>query len=139
MAGLTSKPIPPPPQPIPTTAQHFPAGGAPTPTTVDQQYNNGNAIPLFIDIFKSVKSIFVDDALDVFTRYTGGKQYSFIKEKALERAVTALGEELHSQYLLSYTPNNLSEGGFHEIKVVVNRPNLEVRTRPGYWVAARPE
>src|SRR5229473_3758408 len=28
MAGLTSKPIPPPPQPIPTAAQHMPAGGA---------------------------------------------------------------------------------------------------------------
>jgi hypothetical protein len=40
---------------------------------------------------------------------------------------------------LSYSPNNQTEGGFHEIKVIVNRPNLEVRTRPGYWVAARPE
>jgi VWFA-related protein len=139
MAGLTSKAMPPRPQAIPAEAQHMPAGGAATPTTMDQQYNNGNAIPLFVEIFKNVKSIFVDDALDVFTRYTGGKQYSFIKEKALERAVTALGEELHSQYLLSYTPNNLSEGGFHEIKVVVNRPSLEVRTRPGYWVAGRPE
>ena len=139
MAGLTSKAMPPRPQAIPPEAQHMPAGGAATPTTMDQQYNNGNAIPLFVDIFKNIKSIFVDDALDVFTRYTGGKQYSFIKEKALERAVTALGEELHSQYLLSYMPNNLIEGGFHEIKVVVNRPNLEVRTRPGYWVAGRPE
>ncbi|MDP8980612.1 MAG: VWA domain-containing protein, partial [Acidobacteriota bacterium] len=139
MAGLTSKAIPARPSAIPPEAQHMPAGGAATPTTMDQQYNNGNAIPLFVDIFRSVKSIFIDDALDIFTRYTGGKQYSFIKREGLERAVIALGEELHSQYLLSYTPNNLSEGGFHEIKVVVNRPSLEVRTRPGYWVAGRPE
>jgi hypothetical protein len=40
---------------------------------------------------------------------------------------------------LSYSPNNQIEGGFHEIRVVVNRPNLEVRTRPGYWVATRAE
>src|SRR5207237_5213461 len=136
LAGLTGKPLPPQPQAIPTTAQHIPAGGAQTPTTVDQLYNNGNVIPMFVDIFKAVKSIFVDDTLDVFTRFTGGKEYSFVSQKSLERAVAGIGEELHSQYLLSYVPNNQGEGGFHEIKVVVNRPNLEVRTRPGYWVAA---
>jgi len=81
----------------------------------------------------------VDDTLDVFTRYTGGKEYSFVSEKSLEKAVTGIGEELHSQYMLSYSPNNQTEGGFHEIKVVVNRPGLEIRTRPGYWVAARPQ
>ena len=139
VANLTGKPIPTRPPPIPVTAQHFPAGGAPTPTTVDQLYNTGNFIPLFVEIFKSAKSIFVDDALDVFTRYTGGKEYSFVSQRDLEKITTALGAELHSQYLLSYTPNNLDEGGFHEIRVTVKRPSLEVRTRPGYWIAARPE
>jgi len=139
VATLTAKPEIPRPQSIPTTAQHIPAGGALTPTTIDQNYNNGNYIPAFVDIFTAVKSIFVDDQLDVFTRFTGGKQFSFVSEKSLERAVTGIGEELHSQYLLSYTPDNQGEGGYHEIKVTVNRPNLEVRTRPGYWVAARPD
>jgi VWFA-related protein len=110
-----------------------------TPTTVDQNYYNGNYIPVFVDIFKAVKSLFVDDTLDVFTRFTGGKEYAFVSEKSLERAVQGISQELHSQYLLSYTPNNQIEGGFHEIRVVVNRPNLEVRTRPGYWVATRAE
>jgi VWFA-related protein len=139
VAGLTGKAIPPPPPSIPTTAQHIPAGGAQTPTTIDQNYYNGNYIPVFVDIFKAVKSIFVDDTLDVFTRFTGGKEYSFISEKSLERAVEGISQELHNQYLLSYSPNNQNEGGFHEIRITVNRPNLEVRTRPGYWVAARPE
>src|SRR5689334_301142 len=139
MAGLTGTPVPPPPPPIPATAQHIPAGGALTPTTIDQNYLNGNYIPVFVDIFKAVKSIFVDDTLDVFTRFTGGKEYSFISEKSLERAIEGISQELHSQYLLSYSPNNQSEGGFHEIRVTVNRPNLEIRTRPGYWVAGRPE
>jgi VWFA-related protein len=136
---LSAKPEIPRPQPIPTTAQHIPAGGALTPTTIDQNYNNGNFIPAFVDIFKAVKGIFVDDQLDVFTRFTGGKQYSFVGEKSLEKAVQGISEELHSQYLLSYAPNNLGEGGYHEIKVTVNRPNLEIRTRPGYWMAAKPE
>ena len=139
VATLTAKPEIPRPQSIPTTAQHIPAGGALTPTTIDQNYNNGNYIPAFVDIFTAVKSIFVDDQLDVFTRFTGGKQYSFVSEKSLEKAVQGISEELHSQYLLSYTPNNQGDGGYHEIKVTVNRPNLEIRTRPGYWVAARPD
>ncbi|HYL37320.1 MAG TPA: VWA domain-containing protein [Bryobacteraceae bacterium] len=139
VATVTGAAVPPPPPSIPTTAQHIPAGGAQTPTTIEQNYYNGNVIPMFVDIFKGVKSLFVDDTLDVFTRFTGGKQYAFVSEKSLERAVQGIGDELHSQYLLSYVPNNLSEGGFHDIRVVVNRRNLEVRTRPGYWVAGRVE
>jgi len=139
VAALTSKGDPPPPPSIPVTAQHIPAGGALTPTTIDQNYYNGNYIPVFVDLFKAVKSIFVDDTLDVFTRFTGGKEYSFVSERSLEKAVQGISEEIHSQYMLSYSPSTQNEGGFHEIKVVVNRPGLEVRTRPGYWVAARPE
>jgi VWFA-related protein len=139
VAALTDKGMPPRPPPIPAEAQHYPGGGASTPTTVDQNYYMGNYVPVFVDIFKAVKSVFVDDTLDVFTRFTGGREYSFVGERSLEKAISAISDELHSQYLLSYSPNNQTEGGFHEIKVIVNRPNLEVRTRPGYWVAGRPE
>lgn len=139
IAAITGTPMPPPPPSIPTTAQHIPAGGALTPTTIEQNYYTGNYMPLFVDIFKAAKSIFVDDNLDVYTRFTGGKQYSFISERSLEKAVAGISQELHSQYLLSYSPNNKAEGGFHEIRVTVNRANLEVRTRPGYWIASKPE
>lgn len=139
VAALTDKGMPPRPPPIPAEAQHMPGGGTSTPTTMDQNYYNGNYVPVFVDIFKAVKSVFVDDTLDVFTRFTGGREYAFIGEKSLDKAISGISDELHSQYLLSYSPNNQTEGGFHEIKVVVNRPQLEVRTRPGYWVAARPE
>jgi VWFA-related protein len=139
VAALTDKGMPPRPPSIPPEAQHLPGGYQATPTTVDQNYYLGNYIPVFVDIFKAVKSIFVDDTLDVFTRFTGGREYSFVGEKSLEKAISGISDELHSQYLLSYSPNDQTAGGFHEIKVVVNRPNLEVRTRPGYWVAGRPE
>ena len=139
MAGLTSTGMPPPPPSIPAAAQHMPAGGDATPTSVEQNYYMGNYIPMFVDIFKAAKSVFVEDPVVVFTRFTGGKEYPFVSEKSLERAITGISQELHSQYLLSYTPNNPAEGGFHEIRVTVNRPQLEIRTRPGYWVAARPD
>ncbi len=137
IAQVTGQSEPPPVDPIPAAAQHVPGGGVQTPGTVDYQYNMGNWVPALVEIFKATKSLFIDDTLDVFTRYTGGREYSFIKEKDLDKAVTAVGEELHSQYLLSYTPNDLDEGGFHDIRVEVNRPRLEIRTRPGYWVASR--
>jgi VWFA-related protein len=139
VATLTGEQIPPRPPPIPATAEHVPAGAYATPTSIEQNYYLGNYIPMFVDIFKGVKSLFVDDTLDVFTRFTGGKEYAWVSEKSLEKAVQSISDELHSQYLLSYSPNNPTEGGFHEIKVVVNRPGLEVRTRPGYWRAAVPQ
>ena len=139
VAALTDKGMPPRPPSIPPEATHLPGGYPSTPTTVEQNYYNGNYVPVFVDIFKAVKSVFVDDTLDVFTRFTGGREYAFVGERSLEKAVSSISEELHSQYLLSYSPNNQTEGGFHDIRVVVNRPGLEVRTRPGYWVAARPQ
>ncbi len=58
-----------------------------------------------------------------------------MSQKTLERAVSDIGEELHSQYLLTYNPSNKDEAGFHEIEVRVLKPGLKVRTRNGYWLA----
>lgn len=137
VATLTGEAIPPRPPPIPATADHVPAGAPQTPTTIEQNYYLGNTIPMFVDIFKGAKSLFVEDTMDVFTRFTGGTQYSFVSEKSLEKAVQGIAREMHSQYLLSYSPNNQNVGGFHDIRVMVDHPGLEVRTRPGYYVAGR--
>ena len=77
--------------------------------------------------------------LEAYTKATGGTERSFLSYKDLERVVMDIGEELHSQYMISYSPSNPDEGGYHEITVEVNRGNLKVRTRPGYWMAAVPE
>jgi VWFA-related protein len=77
-----------------------------------------------------------EDPVPVLTRYTGGQQYALQNGRALERAITQIGEEIHGQYLLSYTPANTSESGFHRIRVVARRTGVEVRSRPGYWPAA---
>jgi hypothetical protein len=53
--------------------------------------------------------------------------------------VQSVARELHNQYLITYNPNNKMEGGYHRIRVEVSgvgRGGLEVRTRPGYWMAA---
>lgn len=138
-AEATSEPMPLKPPSVPTTAEHVPAGAPLTPTTIDRNYNLGNWVPLFVNIFHSVEDIFTDNTLEVLTRFTGGEGYSFHNARTLGKAVQELSDDLHSQYLLSYAPSNLGEGGFHRIRVVVKQADRHVRTRPGYWIAGKPE
>ncbi len=147
---FTSKPQPPRPDPFPPTARPLPPHVPPTPETVrgtiGSEGRSGNLIPLFVEIFRQAKAIFVSNPAEIFTKYTGGREYSFTTQRDLERVLGRIGEELHSQYIISYTPNNKMEGGFHEIEVQVLegstgriRKDLKVLTRPGYWLAAVPE
>jgi VWFA-related protein len=135
---LTTRAQPPRPNPVPPEARRLPNGQISTPT-IDAQHQMGSWVPALKELFDAAKGIFVDRPGEALVKYTGGREYSFVTQKALEQAVADLGEELQSQYLLSYRPNNTNEGGFHEIVVEVNRPGLIIRTRPGYWVAARPD
>ena len=89
--------------------------------------------------FIAAKAIFVKNPLEVYTTYSGGREYDFKTQRDLDRAISDLGEELHSQYLLTYTPNNQDEPGYHNIVVQVNKPDLKVRTRDGYYLAGTPE
>jgi VWFA-related protein len=138
MASLTATPPPPRPDLTPPGGKHLPAGQVNTPTT-DSQMAVGNWAPLVKDLFDAAKGVFVANPLDIYTRYTGGRQYSFIKQGTLDRAVSDIGAELHSQYLLTYSPNNQDEGGFHAITVQVLRPDLKIRTRDGYYLAGKPQ
>ncbi|HKW99863.1 MAG TPA: VWA domain-containing protein [Bryobacteraceae bacterium] len=141
MASLTSRPADPRPDTLPPAMHPLPPNVPATPNTVMQttgsQGGSAQFIPMMVEIFKSTKAIFVDNPLEVFSRGTGGTQYTFAKQKALEEAVSKIGQEIHSQYLISYNPNNKDEGGFHEINVEVTSPEAKsVRTRPGYWLAS---
>jgi VWFA-related protein len=138
MASLTATPPPPRPDLTPPGGKHLPAGEVSTPTT-ESQNAMGNWAPLLKDVFDASKGAFVANPLDIYTRYTGGRQYSFIKQGTLDRAVSDIGAELHSQYLLTYSPNNQDEGGFHAITVQVLRPDLKIRTRDGYYLAGKPQ
>ena len=58
-------------------------------------------------------------------------------QKDLERAVSEIGSELHSQYMLTYRPTNQDEAGFHQIVVQVKHRDLKITTRDGYYWAGR--
>jgi VWFA-related protein len=139
ISALTSQAQPNRPNTLPPGAEHLPMGQTNTLTT-DSQMEMGNWVPALKDIFDAAKGLFVADPLDVFTKYSGGRQYSFKKEKDLQHDVQLIGDELHSQYLLSYSPNNQNEAGFHQIIVRVMKPDIKaVRVRDGYWLAAQPK
>lgn len=141
MAGLTSRPADPRPDTLPPAMHPLPSNVPATPNTVMQTTGGQGAsaqfIPLMVEIFKSSKAIFVDNPAEVFAKGTGGTEISFAKQKGLEDAISKIGAEIHSQYLISYQPNNKQEGGFHEIEVQVSSPGVKVRTRPGYWMGAQ--
>ncbi len=90
---------------------------------------------LIKEIYSGAKNLVIENPLSILTRYTGGQQYSFLKRHALEDAITRIGEEIHGQYLLSYSPAG-DRTDYHKIRVTLNRSELQVRSRPGYWSTA---
>jgi VWFA-related protein len=76
------------------------------------------------------------DLSNLFTNATGGRTLSFLKKSGLEEAIQLVGTEVHRQYILSFEPKGGEPGKFHTIRVAVkNRPELQAKTREGYWVA----
>jgi VWFA-related protein len=138
---LTAPTPPPAPDPIPVTARPpLPGGVAQTPTQQAQitgrQGQSANFVPMFAEIFRATKAVFVDNPIELFTAYTGGKETGFVNQRDLEKALSSVGREIHNLYIISYNPTNKEEGGFHTIRVEVARPGLDVRTRGGYWIAS---
>ncbi|HET7101316.1 MAG TPA: hypothetical protein VFJ52_09215, partial [Terriglobia bacterium] len=78
--------------------------------------------------------IFSNDA-ETYAQYTGGVFYAQWSSHALQNHLSRIAADIHSQYLLTYVPNDLSETGFHRLEVKVNRKDLklEIRTRRGYF------
>lgn len=118
---------------IPPEAQPNLRGAGIPSGTSNVQEMDGNVLSAVPPLFRSIHDLFKKTPAEAFTQFTGGKMYSFARERGLEAAITDIGKDLNSQYVLSYSPNNKDEPGFHNIKVSVDRPGLIVRTRPGYW------
>jgi VWFA-related protein len=141
---LLAKPDYPRPSAIPPSARPMPGPVPNTPTTQAQNSalggTLGNVLPLVKEIFTAAKAVFISNPQEVYTRYTGGSEYSFLNLRGFEQAVLKLGEELQSQYMISYSPNKQvqMDGGWHAIEVEVRRPDVTVKTRTGYWLAATP-
>lgn len=131
------------PDVIPPAAVPMPSGVAATPNTVMQTYGTegGSAqfMPLLIEIYRDAKAVFKANPVDIFTKGTGGEEYPYTGGRSLEQAIAKLSDTLHSSYLVSYSPNNKEDGGFHRITVDVAATGAKyVKNRPGYWLGPKP-
>ncbi|HVB28458.1 MAG TPA: hypothetical protein VNG91_01485, partial [Terriglobia bacterium] len=52
---------------------------------------------------------------------------------ALQVHLSEIAADIHSQYLLAYVPDDLSQRGLHRLEVKVSRAGVKVRTRRGYF------
>jgi Ca-activated chloride channel family protein len=66
---------------------------------------------------------------------TGGRSVPVTDLKRLPDTLKSIATELRSQYLLGYTPSRAlsSKPEWRGLRVVVRRPDVTVRARPGYW------
>ncbi len=68
---------------------------------------------------------------------TGGTEVGFATKGKLENDLIGLGRDIHSRYLLSFTPANDATEKFHSVQVrVKSRNDATVHVRPGYWATA---
>ena len=89
----------------------------------------------FAAAFAEMKQAGQANVAEVLTRTTGGRRLSFLRQRALEESLAAIGEELHGQYLLTFTPRPSAVDAFRSIRVLLRTcPDLLVRSRNGYWV-----
>jgi VWFA-related protein len=117
------------PGPTRPGALQIPGNGGPPGGTLD-------LMPAAVWLITRGTNEISNHQLAVAAAATGGVHYRALRDRTVRAALDQIGSELHAQYIVSYAPSGERTNGFHEIKVAVARPNVTVRTRLGYFVAA---
>ncbi|HEY7791281.1 MAG TPA: VWA domain-containing protein [Vicinamibacterales bacterium] len=76
-----------------------------------------------------------DRHLGSLAEETGGGYFELKKTSDLGATFTRVAEELHSQYVLGFSPTTL-DGKVHKLELKVNRPGMKVRARKSYVASA---
>ena len=94
------------------------------------------AIGLSVSYFNGVRQVSSrpDRALRRIAEETGGGYFELEKSDALSSTFTQVAQELRSQYLLAFVPENL-DSKVHKLDVRVKRPGVTVRARRSYSAA----
>jgi VWFA-related protein len=91
--------------------------------------DSGNLLTIFTELGRMGKK----NTVEALALATGGEVLPFLTQGSLEKAIEKLGAEVHSQYLLSFTPDS-KEAGFHRLEVRVNgHGKVRLRWRQAYW------
>ena len=71
--------------------------------------------------------------LKKISKETGGQFFSPGNVGDLVKVFNEISDELKNHYLLAYTPKREADGSWREIELKVNRPDIKVRVRKGYF------
>lgn len=64
---------------------------------------------------------------------TGGRLFAIESTKDLSATFSKILEEFRMRYLVSYSPQGVSPGGWHRLEVRVKNRSVSVKARPGYF------
>ncbi|MFB3815936.1 MAG: VWA domain-containing protein [Terriglobales bacterium] len=94
----------------------------------------GGGIPGYRDLQKvRIPGQGHGNILPKYASATGGQVFPEFDERAIETAYSRVTEEARNQYTIGYTTRATPSSSYRSIEVVVNRPNLWVRARDGYY------
>jgi VWFA-related protein len=124
-----------PPSATPPGTFGLPAspGTVETPDTDATRAGNIDLLGLATWTVQHATTTVREHPLEIATSATGGLYQTAFHDDAIETAIDRIGGELHAEYTLSYHPTGTDPGGYHEIKVQVDRSGVKVRSRPGYY------
>ncbi len=115
-----------------------PPGTVPTATNADRVWGTPiQGVPILTAAGETISSEFIKNSLEYYAGFTGGVYYSHWSSSKLQDQLNRIGDEVHSQYEIAYKPSTLAETGFHRIDVEVEKPDLKLRARAGYFYQPR--
>jgi VWFA-related protein len=71
--------------------------------------------------------------LEMLSNKTGGTYFEYKGKQSLDQIYAQIEDELRSQYLLGYAPEQSNNKGFRKIKVKVQKDGMIVHAREGYY------
>jgi len=119
-----------------------PPGTVNTPSTEANRNAGIDLIALAEVLVEHTKSVETKHSLELGAAATGGGYYSTYRGRSIEGALDEIGGELHSQYMISYSPPRSDDGndfGYHKIAVTLapeKAVGRKISSRPGYYIAA---
>ena len=115
--------------PVPT-----PPGQPQTPQLEQEVQGNMDLLALAEWLVMTGKNALGPNSLETASKATGGLHVNAMRDRTIEKALDEIGGEIHALYTIAYRPKGDEPSGYHDIKIQVDRPEVTVRTRPGYYI-----
>jgi VWFA-related protein len=100
----------------------------------------GSAIPGYGTLQKfRIPGLGYGDILPKYASATGGQVFTEFTQRAIETTYARVTEEARNQYTVGYTARATPSSAYRGIEVKVNRPDLKVYAKDGYYPLPPPK